>query len=194
MPAKQKVKVRLTWYVYVKRQYGPVTLGVLVPGRRHESEEVGSPVEVMLSVVESASRKSMGDYLEVEVEGQGIVERMGESPKYRAQRLLFPRPARLRKVGILDREALNKASKGLGYIVFDKTSMKWFSVEEEVYVYEGTITAPEDVIAVYLETDEGGRLVFNPAYERRLKDVLLPDQSSREYHGDEPGQGGDSSL
>jgi len=185
--------VRVVWYAYEKLQVGPVTLGVLRPVRVYESEEAGSPVDIMLSIVEAATRRAQGDYLEVRVEGEGVVEWMGESPRYRAQRLLFPRPARLRRVGVLTREALEGAERGIGYVDVGLESVKWIPVGGEVYVYEGTLAAPDDVIAVYLDTDEGVRLVFNPAYERNLKAVLLQTGLGGGSQQGEPGSGGDSS-
>jgi len=183
----------VVWYAYEKLPFGPVTLGVLRPLRVYESEEAGSPVDIMLSIVEAATRRAQGDYLEVRVEGEGVVEVMGEAPKYRAQRMLFPRPARLRRVGVLTREALEGAGRGIGYVDVGLDSVEWVPVEGEVYVYEGTISAPDHVIAVYLDTDEGTRLVFNPAYERSLRAVLLQTGQAAGSPQDEPGSGGDSS-
>ena len=184
--------MRITWYVYEKREYGGVVLGVLVPIRSYESEEVGDPLQVMLSIVEATSRKSQGDYFEVEVEGGGVRRIMGEAPKYRAQRMLFPRPARLLRLGLL-RRGTEPRLRGTGYVGFSKEDLEWITPGEEVYVYEGVIQAPDDVIAVYLETSEGGRLVFNPTLSRRLRDVLLPPGEGGQAENSEGGGGGDSS-
>ncbi|MCE4619095.1 MAG: hypothetical protein F7C37_06620 [Desulfurococcales archaeon] len=191
MPQRTRVKVRITWYAYEKREYGGVVLGVLVPIRTYESEEVGDPLQVMLSIVEATSRKSQGDYFEVEVEGGGAKRIMGEAPKYRAQRMLFPRPARLLRVGLL-RKGMEPRLRGAGYAGFSKDDLEWITPSEEVYVYEGVIQAPEDVIAVYLETSEGGRLVFNPTHARRLRDVLLPPATNGRAEDNEGGEGGGS--
>lgn len=192
MSQRARVKVRITWYAYEKREYGGVVLGVLVPIRRYESEEVGDPLQVMLSVVEATSRKSQGDYFEVEVEGGGVRRIMGEAPKYRAQRMLFPRPARLLRVGLL-RRSLEPKTRGVGFVGFSKGDLEWITVGDEVYVYEGVIQAPDDVVGVYLETSEGGRLVFNPTHARRLRDVLLPPGEGGQAGDSGPGEGGDSS-
>ncbi len=192
MSAKTRVKVRVVWFAYEKKSLGPVTMGLLRPVDVYETEEVGNPVEVMLSVTEAISRRGKGDYVEVRVEGAGVVEVMGESPRYRAQRLLFPRPVRLRRLGVV-RAGKARPAEGSGYAVIRLEDVEWINLDGEYYVYEGTLQASDDVLAVYLDTEEGPRILFNPAYERRLKDVLARPRASGGSQEGEPGGGGDSS-
>lgn len=176
----KEVKVTIQWFEYVKKTYGGVELGVLKPAKKYESVEIGSPIEVLLAIIEKSSKSREGDYFEVKVEAPGIMEVMGESPRYRAQRPLFPRPARLKRVGILTRERITSSTSGTGgeYASFNLGDLEWFIEEDEVYVYEGVVNADDDVIIVYLDTSEGPRTIIPGGRDRILRDVLSRQQSS----------------
>ncbi len=181
---RAKVRVRVRWYIAEKKYFGPVELMVLRPAKEYVSEEVGHPVEVMLSIAERASRAKEGDYFEVTVETPGLVETMGESPRYRGQRLLFPRPARLVRVGVL---TIDKVGGEAEYARVPLDDFEWYNVEEELYVFEGTLQAGDDVVLVYIETEEGPRMIIPQGREKRLRDALSPpqeeQQSPRHGHG-----------
>ncbi|MCE4601504.1 MAG: hypothetical protein F7C38_08140 [Desulfurococcales archaeon] len=175
------VKVTIKWFISDKKTYGPVEIGVLRPGREYESVEVGSPIEILLNVIEKSTKSREGDYFEVTVEAPGIIEVMGESPKYRSQRMLFPRPARLVRVGILRSERIGSLPSVSGdYIVFKRDDLEWYEEGEEVYVYEGSLQASEDVVLVYIETALGPRILIPPGREKFLRDALSHTLSSAE--------------
>jgi len=194
---RQRVKARVTirWFRYEKRRYGPVELGVLVPYKTHVSEEVGDPIQIMLSVVETVSRSKEGDYFEVRVSTPGREDIMGETPRYKGARQLFPYPTRLLRVGILRLGRIREASQELegDYFRVSKDHYEWYDEDEEVYVYEGHVEAEDDVVSIYLETQEGPRIIIAPSYERKLKDVLPRPQPEQQSHHSGDGQGGGSS-
>jgi len=194
---KQRVKARVLvrWFRYEKKRFGPVEIGVLVPYKSYESEEAGDPIQIMLSVVEAVSRSKEGDYFEVRVASPGREDVMGETPRYKGARLLFPYPARLRRVGVLRVDSIREAGQEAeaDYFRVKREHYDWYDVKKEVYVYEGHIEAEDDVVSIYLETDEGPRIVVAPNYERKLKDVLPRPQPSQESHHSGDGSGGDSS-
>lgn len=178
----RQVRVRVRWYSYERRTYGDVEIGVLKITDEEERVEHGSPIEVLLSVIEELSKTRKGDYFEVQVDAPGIVEVMGENPKYRGQRLLFPRPSRLYRVGILSRDKLSSLIKDTGgdYASFKLDDLEWYVEKDEIYVYEGVLNAGENVVAVYLDTSMGPRMIIPSGRDRILQDVLSHPQSSGE--------------
>jgi len=165
-------KVRITWYSYEKKRFGPVEIGVLIPAKTYESVEVGDPIEIILSLVEKGSRNKEGDYYEVRVEGPGIIEIVGESPRYKSQRSLFLRPAKLRRIGVLLRDAVNSSGEG-DYLQVSFDSFQWYDVDEhDYYIYEGVLNADDDVVAVLLDTSEGYRLIIPAGRDKLLRDAL----------------------
>jgi len=178
----QEVKVTVRWFEYEKKNYGKVELGVLRPVKVYESVEVGSPIEVLLSIIEKSTKSREGDYFEVKVEAPGIIEVMGESPRYRGQRALFPRPAKLNRVGILTSDKIASLTNKTGgdYVTFKLDDLTWYVEKDEVYVYEGTMNAEDDVVAVYLDTSEGPRIIIPFGRDKILRDALSRQQSSGE--------------
>ena len=137
---------------------GKVILQAYVPVEdRSRIEEVSlktrrDDIEALLSKVYKIKRElNMKEeaLVEIEVEGKGFAlhvgERKGEKDK---AALLFPRPARLLKIGLM------KEGK-----------IRWYRVprDKEYYVYEGYIEVPEDVQVIILETDAGTRVVHKSA-------------------------------
>ncbi len=180
MPGKRKEsKVRIVWYSSEKRRYGPVELGVLIPARKYESSEIGDPIEIILSHIEKGSKMKEGDFYEIKVEAPGITEIVGESPKYKSQRGLFMKPAKLLRIGILKKESLKTTSEG-EYLIVPLDQLEWYDVEDDVYVYEGQLNADNDVIGVLIETEEGSRFIIPAGRDKLLRDVLSQREDSRE--------------
>lgn len=117
--------------------------------------ESGDPVEKMVAILER-EEKGQSDYVVVEhVEGPRA---FGESlSKERAGRLLlFPKVVRLKRLAVIRSDDLVESE---GMLRLKEGALRWIDVGEDVYVYDATIEAPEGVVAVFLETEEGKRIV-----------------------------------
>ncbi len=163
---KQKVKVKIKWYNTVTVSLGKVKIDLLEVASQYESEEVGSPIDVLLNIVERSSRKSEGDYFEVRV-SDGIIEVMGESPKYNGRRSLFPYPVRVKRIGIVRFKDLQPAEQKEGeepdVFVIDENKVKWRRFKKEYYIYEGKVEADEDTYLLIIDTEAGRRIVRVPS-------------------------------
>lgn len=89
--------------------------------------------------------------VEVDAEGKGFVLSMGEStepPEGLKPEMLFPRPSRLLRLGV----------------VRDGT-IKWTRPRRGAhhYVYEGIVEIPRDADAVVIETERGRRVIKKPS-------------------------------
>ncbi|MCE4620320.1 MAG: hypothetical protein F7C33_04775 [Desulfurococcales archaeon] len=171
MPARKSSKVKMRWYRVERKEFGPVVLDVLLPAKEYETVEVGDPIEIILEHLEKGSKNKEGDFFEVSVEAPGIIEIVGENPRYKSQRMLFMKPARLLRVGVLEKEDVEAGGEG-EYIVVSKDKFKWYDAGSNYYVYEGTLQVAENVAAVLLETSEGPRLVIPSGRDRLVRDAL----------------------
>ncbi|MCE4602307.1 MAG: hypothetical protein F7C08_04040 [Desulfurococcales archaeon] len=165
--AKGKVRVRVVWYKIQEEDYGGVLIEVLKPVKEYLTEEAGDPVDVILRVSEASSKASTGDYFEVIVEDRDVKRIMGESPR-RGQRRrsverIFPRPAKLLRVGIL-RVSQAGDEGGRQFRVEDA---EWHAPRGEVYVYEGRVRIDEGVAAVIVDTDAGREIIVRGRSRRR---------------------------
>ncbi len=93
--------------------------------------------------------------VEINVEGKGFVLTLGESTEPQEgikPELLFPRPARLLRVGVVK-----------------EGSVKWIRPRRgtQYYVYEGLVEIPRDADAVIIETDRGTRVIKTPTAPTR---------------------------
>ena len=171
MPARKSAKVKMRWYSVERKEFGPVVLDVLFPVKDYETVEVGDPIEIILEHLEKGSKNKEGDFFEVNVEAPGIIEIVGENPRYRSQRMLFMKPARLLRVGVLETESVEAGSEG-EYIVVSKDKFKWYDVNGDYYIYEGILQVADNIVAVLLETSEGPRLVIPSGRDRLVRDAL----------------------
>ena len=166
--AKGKVKVRVVWYRVEEEDYGGVSIEVLRPVKEYSTEEAGDPVDVILRVSEASSKASTGDYFEVIVEDREVKRIMGESPR-RGQRqrkgvdMIFPRPARLLRVGILK----SGQAEGEGGSQFRLEDAEWHAPRGVVYVYEGRVRIGSNVDAVVVDTDAGREIIVRGRSRRR---------------------------
>ena len=69
---------------------------------------------------------------------------------------------------------------GGDYVTFKLDDLTWYVEKDEVYVYEGTMNAEDDVVAVYLDTSEGPRIIIPFGRDKILRDALSRQQSSAE--------------
>lgn len=190
--AREKLKIAVRWYNAGTIKVDGVTIGVLKPLKTVESVEVGDPIDVMLKVAEDNARQKKGEYLEIIVEGSELREIMGESPRYKSTRLLFPIPSRLRRVGIVKFRLLKESREG-GYFTFSAGDVEWHDINEEVYVYEGKLEAPSDVLFIVLDTDRGLRIVKTQRVSMQKLSSQPPPQQAGVYGRGEDGLGGENS-
>ncbi len=168
---KGKVRVRVTWYKVKEARFGDVRMDVLYPVKEYETLEAGEPLDIMLRVSEENAKSGVGDFFEVVVEDKEARRIMGEAPR-RAWRgrtrtvKIFPRPARLVRVGVVHRDKLSSEG-GAGVELFSIEDVKWYKPRARVFVYEGHLEAGSDVAAIILETELGPRIVIPSSRRRR---------------------------
>ncbi len=113
------------------------------------SREVLSALEERMERARKEASKMNADksFMEISIEGKGFALHKGEYRGISAEpkeKMLFPRPARLRALGLLKKEG----------------EIEWLrqSFRKELYVYEGEIEYPKDYIGVILDTEYGRRV------------------------------------
>lgn len=178
-------RFRLTIKVYDSEtiDLGGVRLSVLRLRERVASEESGDKVDAVLRAVERESRKPRGSYFEVEAEEGEHRIIMGESPRYPGSRMLFPRPARLLRVGVLRAGDLASRRSDGGGAALPADRISWHEPPGEFYVYESKVEAPGDVLLLIIDTDLGRRYL-------RLQRASTLRQSSRPRGRQGPPGGG----
>ncbi|MEB3780392.1 MAG: hypothetical protein GSR85_09235 [Desulfurococcales archaeon] len=189
---REKLRVTVKWYTADTITIGGVSIGVLKPSKVVESVEIGDPIDTMLRIAEDNARLKKGDYFEVVVEGSEIREIIGETPRYRWSRPLFPVPSRLRRIGIVRVSDVKESIEG-GFFTFTRDDVEWHTVEEEIYVYEGKLEAPSDVLFVILDTDRGLRMVKAQRVSmQKLSSQLHPQQVQVYSHSEGESNEGNS--
>ncbi len=192
------VDVVVKWFAKDTLKVRNIEIDVLKVEKSRELKEAGSPLDVLMNITErlSTQEKSM---FEVTTSGErtSIIGEFPSEGKTEMQ-MLFPRPARLRRVGVITLKTLLDKGMSNESAAFTLTEdmIKYYKVRDEVYVYEGKVRAPRDVYLLILETDLGRRvlrLAKKPIVERLVQHVLTPPEQEEESHGNEHGQGGDSS-
>lgn len=180
-----RFKVRVREFQRGYARIGPVVLTVLRLSREEEFEEEGDPYDSLAYILESRSKSN--DYVEIEIEfltrsknHESMPDRVvrGEyNPTLRGGgRSLFPRPARLRRVGVVRLERVLKSmEKHGGYALLGDGDIEWYRASREVYVFEGEAEVPDDIAYVVLETASGVRWI------RTLKTFVL--RQSSQQHG-----------
>ncbi len=188
------LKVRVRRYKAEELVVGGVVIGVLRLEVEKQAEATGNSLDVLLSVAEAEARgRGAGtDYYEVIVEGGEVRRVLGEGPRYTWGKRLAFKPERLLRVGIVRKGVLKPITSpppeelaggeeqaetaSEGAYVFKLDDVEWYNVDENIYVYEGTLTFKDqeesDIVLVVLETESGRRYV-------RPSRVLRRSRSSR---------------
>ncbi|MCE4612721.1 MAG: hypothetical protein F7C07_02670 [Desulfurococcales archaeon] len=189
--ARQKVKARIVSYKRSRVRAGDVKLEALKPARVEELEERGDPREVLMKLVETSTRRGDADFIEVSVEAGDVKEFFGDSPRHAGGRMLYPRPARLLRVGVVRVKRLAEA--GSGAVELKEGDVEWHTVRGNIYVYEARIEAPDDVALVIIDTSEGRRVVkIQRSLTRRIFSQTQGRQAG-ESQSSGSGSGGGSS-
>jgi len=131
---------------------GPVQLDTL---RLYRVEEArGHPFDVLTDYAERFRGTPDAVVEVVELDEKGEEREVAAYTSAEGLPLLFPRPARLRRVYVIDDVAASSnAPQPL-------ERMPSYAPSEEYYVYVGRIAVEKDAFAVLLETDMGTRLVL----------------------------------
>lgn len=96
-----------------------------------------------------------GYYVEVEITAPGYSAAEGVGEFDSTYPLLFPRPARLCRIGIISKN--NNVGKEDGISL---ENIKWIDFTiDEVYVYEGLIEVAGEWQSIIIETDQGTRVI-----------------------------------
>jgi hypothetical protein len=101
--------------------------------------------EVIKTKKEISKKAKSNSLVLIEVSGKGFAYKHGGKIEDAGEeKLLFPAPSKLIKIG-----------------VYQKGKLSWFKPKkgEEIYVYEGIIDVPEDVDFVVIDTDNGSHVL-----------------------------------
>ncbi|BAA81261.2 hypothetical protein APE_2249.1 [Aeropyrum pernix K1] len=163
--SRYNVRVRTFQKSYIR--IGPALLGVLQLERSESFTEEGDPLDTLSYVIESRSKAS--DYVEVEIEfiarsrsHETLPDKMvrgeyGVAKRFQA-RPLFPRPARLLRLGVVRLERIMDSMREHGgYASLRGEDIEWYTPPGNVYVLEGEAEVQEDVAYLVLETEHGSR-------------------------------------
>ncbi|MEN2999048.1 MAG: hypothetical protein ABDH61_00475 [Acidilobaceae archaeon] len=126
-----------------------------------EAEREGDPVDLLERI---RKEEKEADYVVVEQQsGERVVlgevpERVGREALREGRTLiLHPRMARLLKVALVRKKDMKEE---VGFFRVNLSSIRWFSVESDVYVFDGEVKAPPDVAMIVLETEDGLQYVM----------------------------------
>ncbi len=188
--------VRVRGFTSDTLKLGSVKLGVLRLVEERSWRDSGDPLEALAAVADAY--RGRHSYVEIEVSGleeEPRVVVLGVSPSYEGRKPLFPRPARLLRVGILRESTVRtRGFDERGYAELKvEEDIQWFKVRGKVYVFEGLVEAEPDVVYIVVDTEYGRRwvrvyhrLTLRPASQRA--ETQAPQDT-----GGGSGQGEDSS-
>jgi len=185
-----KARVRILSYREEKASIGPIEFTSLrVVGERtlEEPVELGDDIEATLEKL--ARELGNGDYVEAVAETKAGVIRVGVSVRGDPQQgssLLFHRPSRLIKIGIVtklprraaedieghqgsegpsDNAGRETAGEGSGAGEAASTSeglsednIVWYTPQDAIYIFEGQVTLREPCEAVIFLTEDGEKI------------------------------------
>lgn len=134
---------------------GEVKLGVYRMVEEKIVTESGDPVERMVAILER-EEKMPGDYVVVQHIESSRVFGESLSKERRSGLLLFPTMTRLKRLAIIRAEDLAEAE---GAYRLKEGALSWIDIAEDVYVYDASVEAPENVVAIILETENGRRMI-----------------------------------
>jgi len=98
------------------------------------------------------------DIIEVEAETTGAIASEGEV-RYKLSNplLLYPRPVSLLRIGVVPKDGCVKQDGGG---VSCGSSIQWFNIDDDVYIYETIPRLPGPWKMLLLETTEGVRIIM----------------------------------
>jgi len=164
MPRKDKQLLRIKYYNYFEKDYGPVRIGLLKVDR--EEDAVGDPLEVLAEISERY-RNDKNVVVEIQVVEEGARSRrrgrdeVVYTTKYPSiltysrieGKLLYPEIARLREIVIIRKSGDPSFTAKID-------SLEKYSVRRSYYVYIGNLLFREDSVeGVMLVTDKGVRTI-----------------------------------
>ncbi len=99
--------------------------------------------------------------VEATAEGIGIVVGDAEGSIKGANKLLWPSVSKLLRVGVIKGPLEKIASLDMTSGINLNENIEWHDIsrEDEIFIFEGDIEAPEDVVAVVLKTEDGERII-----------------------------------
>ena len=155
-------------------------------------EESSDAYDAIAGITEAYTKEKGCDYVEVEVEGHHSRILYGDSREYQGSRMLFPRPARLYRLGLLrsDNPRLRRVE---GYYVIEDSSIEWYRPRGKYYVFESKVEAPEEVLYIIVDTEYGRRWIRTQRHVIARLSSQTPQEPGREPPESEPSGGGDSS-
>ncbi len=122
--------------------------------------------------------KSLSDYeyyVEVEITAPGYSAIEGVGNIELAYPLLFPRPARLYKIGVVAEDKHSLQENGI-----DLGNIKWIDFsDDDIYVYEGLINIELPWKSLILETEQGIRVVTLNDIQQLRKPVETMKKAKR---------------
>ncbi len=139
--------------------FGSLKIHVLRLKEVEERQVSGDPLDAALGILERESRASGPGYVMVEVQSPGSRSFMGEVLGESRGSLLFPKPSKLKRVGIVRVDVLSSRIES-GIVKLRDSDIEWFNVEgEDVYVYDSPVEAPEEIAYIVVDTEDGRRYV-----------------------------------
>ncbi|MDM7274969.1 MAG: hypothetical protein P3X22_002440 [Thermoprotei archaeon] len=139
--------------------FGGLRLHVLRLREVEERQVSGDPLDAALGILEEESKAPGPGYVVVEVQSGRGKSIMGEVLGESRGSLLFPKPSRLRRVGIVRVDALSSRVES-GIVRLKESDIEWFNVEgEDVYVFDSPLEAPENIAYVIVDAEDGRRYV-----------------------------------
>lgn len=180
-------RVTITRFARETLELGSLKISVLKPREVIVEKLEGDVLETLARVSENEASREDVAYVVAEIAGAGARLVYGDTRLRDREKQLFPRPARLARVGVVKIDAL-KFDPKIGAIVFKEDSVEWHQVGEEVYVIDARLEASGDVAFVILETDLGRTAVkmidfsktelFSQLQERQAEESPLGESES----------------
>ncbi len=165
-----QLDVRIKRFTRESINVSDVKLTVLKLIEEEERHIYGDPLDVVAKILEEESKNQNLDYVMVEVQGQGFKNITGEGLRRSGGILLYPKPAQLKKIGIVRVQTL-KSTGDSGYYRFKEDEIEWFNIDDEkMYVYDSYVEASQDVIFLVIDTSDGRSIT-------RVQRSLPPQQS-----------------
>ena len=188
MPVKLVVKCFKTG----KARIGGVKLSLLKLVTVDSFEESGDVYDAVAGITDAYTKEKGCDYVEVDIESHHSKIYYGDSPEYQGSRMLFPRPARLHRIGIL-RSSNPKLKRVEGYYVIDDSSLEWYRLRGKYYVFESRVEAPEDILYIVVDTEYGRRWVRTQRHVIAKLSSQTPQEPGPGSPENGAGEDGDSS-
>ena len=149
------INIKIRRFIRETINVADIKLTVLKLVEEEEKQVYGDPLEVVARILEEEPGSKSLDYVTIEVQDQNSKRIVGEGFKRRGGVLAYPKPAQLRRVGIVRTQTLKPAGE-TGYYKFREEDIEWYSIEDErIHVHDLTIEAPQNIAFLVIETNEG---------------------------------------